>query len=124
MQTKVKTNSKIKILFNTEIVEIKGEGKVSAVTLKNNQDNNVSTVPVDGVFMAIGHKPASEIFKGQLGLNEAGFIKIVKPHSVTSVPGVFVAGDVADPYYKQAITAAGSGCAAALDTLKYLENLR
>ena len=121
MQEKVLGNSKIKVLWNTEVKEIKGNGKVESVTLLNSLKNETSEMAVDGIFVAVGHKPQSELFTGQIDLDEKGFVKIVKPHSSTSVKGVFVAGDVADPYYKQAVTAAGCGCAAALDTLSFLE---
>lgn len=121
MQRKVLENPKIKVFWNTEIKEVKGNGKVESIIINNNITNAVSEVPIDGIFIAIGHKPQSELFVGQIDTDERGFIKIIRPHSSTSRPGVFVAGDVADPYYKQAITAAGSGCAAALDTLNYLE---
>jgi thioredoxin reductase (NADPH) len=121
MQKKVLENPKIKVLWNTEVKEVKGVGKVESVTLLDNVKNVITEVPIDGIFIAIGHKPQSELFNGQIDIDERGFVKIIKPHSITSKPGVFVAGDVADPYYKQAITAAGSGCAAAMDALHYLD---
>lgn len=120
MQDKVKANPKIKILWNSEITAVSGTNKVEKISIKNTQTNETQDLPIDGVFVAIGHRPDSLIFKDQLDLDERGFIKITKPHSKTSKEGVFVAGDVADPYYKQAITAAGSGCAAALDALSFL----
>lgn len=124
MQKKVLDNPRIKTLWNTEVKEVKGEGRVESIVLLDNVKKTTFEIPIDGIFIAIGHKPQSDLFTGQLETDERGFIKIIKPHSVTSVPGIFVAGDVADPYYKQAITAAGSGCAAAMDTLNYLEKIK
>jgi thioredoxin reductase (NADPH) len=122
MQEKVTKNPKIKILWNTEVEKVEGAQKVEAVEVVNNKTQKKEKIALDGVFIAIGHKPLSEIFKGQLDTDEKGFIKIISPHAKTSVPGVFVAGDVMDPYYKQAATAVGSGCAAALEALSYLED--
>ena len=119
MQEKVKASPKIKILWNTEVVRVRGESKLEAIIIKNNKANETSELVVDGLFVAIGHKPESEIFKGIIETDERGFIKI-QEGSKANVPGVFVAGDVHDYRYKQAITAAGFGCMAALDTLQYL----
>lgn len=121
MQQKVLNNPKVKILWNSEVTEAKGEEKLENITLKNNQDGSTQELKLDGLFIAIGHKPMSEIFKGQIDLDEKGFIKVTGGHGKTNVPGIFVAGDVMDPYYKQAATAAGSGCAAAMDALKFLD---
>jgi thioredoxin reductase (NADPH) len=121
MQQKVLNNSKVKILWNSEVIEVKGEEKLESVTLKNNQDGATKELKLDGLFVAIGHKPMSDVFKGQIDLDEKGFIKVSEGHGKTNAPGVFVAGDVMDPYYKQAATAIGSGCAAAMDTLKFLD---
>lgn len=123
MQDKVLENPKIKIIWNTEVTKINGKDKVEGLGLRNNKTNQNSELKVDGVFIAIGHKPESEIFKGLIETDERGFIKI-QEGSKTNVPGVFVAGDVYDYRYKQAITAAGFGCQAAMDALKYLEQLR
>ena len=120
MQKRVKENPKIKILFNSEIVEITGEQVVSGVKIKNNQTNQVTQMPIDGVFVAVGHMPNTSKFK-DIELDEAGFIK-VHDHYLTNKDGVFVAGDVHDSHYKQAITAAGYGCAAALESERWLEN--
>lgn len=120
MQKKVLENPKIKVLWNTEVGEVVGSAKVEKLKLKNNKTNETSELAVDGVFIAIGHKPDSDIFKGKVDMDEKGFIKVRGGYSQTNVPGVFVAGVVMDPVYKQVITSAGSGCAAALDTLKYL----
>jgi thioredoxin reductase (NADPH) len=123
MQQKVLNNPKIKVLWNTEVSEIKGRDKVESLILKNNKDNTTSQLPVDGVFIAIGHKPETDIFKGPVVVDEKGYIA-VQEGTKTNVPGVFVAGDVHDYRYRQAITAAGFGSMAALDVLKYLEELK
>lgn len=121
MQEKVKADPKIKILWNTEVVRVRGESKLEAIIIKNNKTNEESEIRLDGLFVAIGHKPESEIFAGKLERDEKGYILPKTPHCGTSVKGVFVAGDVADAKYKQAVTSAGMGCIAAMETLKYLE---
>lgn len=124
MQDKVKQNSKIKILWNTEITEVKGESVVKSLDLINNQTKQTSQLEVDGLFVAIGHKPQSQIFEGKVNIDERGFIarnSDVKLKSQSSVPGVFVAGDIHDHIYKQAVTAAGFGCQAAMDALLFLD---
>ena len=118
MQKRVKENPKIKIIYNTEIVEVLGDVKVSGVKIKNNKTNAVSEMPIDGIFVAIGHTPNTAIFKG-IDLDERGFIKVYN-HTQTNIKGVFVAGDVHDSEYKQAVTAAGFGCMAALEVEKWL----
>lgn len=123
MQEKVKNNPKVKILWNTEVLEVVGEQKLEKLKLKNNQTNEQTEDGFDGLFVAIGHNPGSEIFKGIIDTDERGFIK-VSEGSKTNIPGVFVAGDVHDARYKQAITAAGFGCMAGMDALKYLEENR
>jgi thioredoxin reductase (NADPH) len=120
MQKRVKENPKIVILLNTEIKEILGDQKVEKVKLLNNKTNKESEMVIDGVFVAIGHFPNTKVFKG-IDLDEKGFIK-VHDHFLTNVEGVFVAGDVHDAQYKQAITAAGYGCAAALEAEKWLRS--
>lgn len=119
MQKKVKTNPKIKILWNTEVAEVKGTAKLETVTLKNNQTSEMTEVPFDGLFIAIGHTPSTAIFSGKIELDEKGYVKIFD-NTRSSVPGVFVSGDVHDHKYKQAITAAGYGCQAAMDSLAFL----
>lgn len=123
MKQKVLSNPKIKILWNTEVKEFIGETKLEKVKLLNNKDNTETELIVDGAFIAIGHTPATEIFKGVLDLDEKGYIrrKPETPNSATNIAGVFVAGDVHDYIYRQAITAAGFGCQAAMDTLKFLD---
>jgi thioredoxin reductase (NADPH) len=118
MQKRVKENPKIKILFNSAITEIFGEMKVEKVSIKNTQTQEESEMPIDGIFVAIGHMPNTSKFTG-IDLDEEGFIKI-HDHFLTNTDGVFVAGDVHDKDYKQAITAAGYGCSAALELQKWL----
>jgi thioredoxin reductase (NADPH) len=120
MQEKVLSNPKIKVLWDTEVVEFKGNQQLGKVVLKNNKTNKTSELVIDGAFVAIGHSPSAQIFKGSIELDEKGYI-VVRDHIKTSIPGVFVAGDVHDYHYRQAITAAGFGCMAGMDTLKYLE---
>ncbi len=119
MQKKILENPKVKVLWNSEVVEAKGDAKLESLGLKNNKTGEISDFPTDGLFVAIGHKPGSEVFKGVVDTDERGFIKIGEG-SATNVPGVFVAGDVHDSRYKQAITAAGFGCMAAMDDLTWL----
>lgn len=121
MAERVKNTPNIEILFNTETLEVIGDGNVvSGIKVINNITNEVAEVPATGFFVAIGHKPNTDIFKEYLELDEAGYI-INKPGTAqTSVPGVFVGGDAADHVYRQAITAAGTGCMAALDAERYL----
>lgn len=119
MQDKVFANEKISVMYDTSITEILGENKVEKVKLKNNKTGEESEMPIDGVFVAIGHIPNTKVFNG-IELDEKGFIK-VRDHFHTNVEGVFTAGDVHDKQYKQAITAAGFGCAAALEAEKWLD---
>ena len=124
MKERVFKNDKIEVLFNTETEEILGDGQVvTAINVRNNQTNEVKEIPVTGFFVAIGHKPNTDVFKEYITLDEVGYIKNVAGTSLTNVAGVFVAGDAADTRYRQAITAAGSGCMAALDAEKYLLTL-
>lgn len=122
MAERVKKTSNIEILFNTETVEVLGDGQVvTGVLVKNNVTNEEHTIPCTGFFVAIGHTPNTEIFKPFIDLDETGYIKYAQPgSSKTNVPGVFVSGDAADKTYRQAITAAGTGCMAALDAERYL----
>jgi thioredoxin reductase (NADPH) len=121
MQEKVTTNPKIKILWNSEVTEAVGSGKLEKLKIKNNVSNEISEIPFDGLFVAIGHKPASDVFKDVIKTDEKGFIIPGDEHCGTNVSGVFVAGDVMDKKFKQAITSAGMGCIAAMETLRYLE---
>ncbi|MEY3920360.1 MAG: hypothetical protein RL634_121, partial [Bacteroidota bacterium] len=115
MQDRVKNTPNIKIYWNTDTDEILGNGKVEAVRIKNNKTGVASEIPISGFFVAIGHQPNSDIFKGFLDMDDAGYIKTIPGTSKTNVAGVFACGDVQDKNYRQAITAAGSGCMAAID---------
>jgi len=120
MQDRVLKTPNIKIYWNTETEEVLGEKNVSAVRVKNNKSGEQLTIPVSGFFVAIGHQPNSEIFKGWLEMDEAGYVKTILGTTKTNVEGVFAAGDIQDKVYRQAVTAAGSGCMAALDAERYL----
>jgi thioredoxin reductase (NADPH) len=120
MQERVKKTANIKMYFNTETEEIVGEHKVDSVKVFNNQTGEKLTIPVQGFFVAIGHTPNSDIFKGWLDMDDAGYIKTIPGTSKTNIEGVFASGDVQDKIYRQAVTAAGSGCMAALDAERYL----
>ncbi len=122
MVKKTFENPKIEIIWDSVPVDIldRAEGKVTAVVLKNVKTDDTRELPVDGVFVAIGHDPATGVFAGKVELDDHGYI-ISKENTNTSVPGIFVAGDVCDTRYKQGISAAGSGCRAAIDALKYVE---
>ena len=118
----IKSKSNIKFLMNSVVEEIRGETKVNSVKIKNTQNNEISELEIDGIFVAIGHKPQTDFIKGEVELDENGYIKVTE-NTRTSVEGVFVAGDVADHRYRQAVTAAGAGCMAALDVEEYLSYL-
>ena len=120
MQKKVKDDPKIKILWNSEVIKVIGEDKLEKVVVKNNQTNKEEELALDGLFVAIGHKPESDVFKGIVITDEKGYI-VIQNGSKTNVPGIFVSGDVHDFTYKQAVTAAGYGCQAAMEVLKYLQ---
>ena len=120
MQDRVKNTANIKMYWNSETDEILGEKSVEAVRIKNTKTGEKTEVPIKGFFVAIGHKPNSDIFKGFLEMDEAGYIQTIPGSSKTNVEGVFACGDVQDKIYRQAVTAAGSGCMAALDAERYL----
>lgn len=121
MENRVRSNSKINLLMNSEIDEVLGDGNVvTGVRIKNNKSGEKHEVAVTGVFIAIGHTPNTAVFKDYIHLDEAGYIKNIPGTSRTNVEGVFVGGDAADRVYRQAITAAGTGCMAALDAERYL----
>lgn len=121
MVHRVLNTPNIEVVYNTETKEILGNGKnVTGVKVVNNQTGAESDIPVEGFFVAIGHKPNTDIFKGQLDMDETGYLKTVPGSTVTNIEGVFACGDVQDSYYRQAVTAAGSGCMAALDAERYL----
>jgi thioredoxin reductase (NADPH) len=128
MQNRVFNTANIEMVWNAAPVEIVGEQKgfskaVTGITVENTQTKEMSTIPVDGVFIAIGHSPNTAIFKGQIDLDEHGYIKTIPGSTKTNIPGVFAAGDVQDSHYRQAITAAGSGCMAAIDAERFLSSI-
>jgi len=120
MQDRVMNASNIKVYWNTETDEILGDKTVTGVRIKNNKSGEKKEIPVNGFFVAIGHQPNSEIFKSFIDMDDAGYIKTIPGTSKTNIEGVFAAGDVQDKIYRQAVTAAGSGCIAALDAERYL----
>jgi len=127
MQEKAFNNPKIKFQFDSVIDEIIGKEEngslsVTGVKLKNVKSGKITDFPCEGVFMAIGHKPNTDIFKGQLDMDEVGYLITKKSSTETNIPGVFACGDAQDNYYRQAITAAGTGCMAAIDAERYLES--
>ena len=124
MQDKARANPKIAWMLNSEVDEIKdtGRGEVTSMLVHNNKTGVQSEVPVTGVFVAIGHTPNTSLFRGQLEMDANGYI-VTHDGSKTSVPGVFACGDVQDHVYRQAVTAAGSGCMAAIDAERYLDNV-
>jgi len=120
MQDRAFDNPKIGFRWNSEVVEVLGEGKVSGLRLRDTKTAEESTLPVNGVFVAIGHEPRTELFAGQLPMDAGGYLLVEHPSTRTGVDGVFAAGDVVDHTYRQAVTAAGTGCAAALDAERWL----
>ena len=123
MQQRVLTTPNIKVYWNTEVDEILGDEKVDAVRIKNNKTGEKQVISVSAYFAAIGHKPNSDILKGWLDMDESGYVKTLPGSAKTKIEGVFVAGDLQDKIYSQAVTAAGSGCMAALDAERYLSML-
>lgn len=124
MQERVLANEKIEVLYNTVLEEIVGDlepfKKTTGVRLKNVVSNEKYLLPLDGVFIAIGHKPNSEMFKGILDMDDVGYLKVQPGSTATNIPGVFASGDVADSIYRQAVTAAGTGCMAAIDAERWI----
>jgi thioredoxin reductase (NADPH) len=124
MQDKAMANPKIEFVWDSEVAEVKdgGKGEVTGIVVRNLKTGHLSELPLDGIFIAIGHTPNTSLFAGQIDLDATGYIK-TRDGAKTSVAGVFAAGDVQDHIYRQAITAAGSGCMAALDAERYLEGM-
>ena len=120
MADRAANDPKIEFAWNSEVVAIHGENKVTGVTLRDTVTGETREHPATGVFVAIGHVPRSELVKGQVELDEAGYVKVASPTTATNLPGVFACGDVVDHTYRQAITAAGTGCMAALDAERHL----
>jgi len=123
MQNRLANFDNINVLFNHEIDEVIGENVVEGINIKNNLNNEVSEIKITGLFIAIGHSPNTDIFKGIVEMDNSGYILTDKISTKTNIPGVFAAGDVQDKDYRQAITAAGTGCMAALDAERYLQEV-
>ena len=123
MQHRVESRENIDVKYFSEIKEVLGKDVVEGVSILNNQTNKIVNVPVTGLFIAIGHKPNTDIFKGQLDMDESGYVITKGKTTHTNRPGVFASGDVQDKDYRQAVTAAGTGCMAALDAERYLASL-
>jgi thioredoxin reductase (NADPH) len=123
MAQRAKDNPKIRFAWNSAITAIHGNGKVTGVTLKDTVTGETREQPATGIFVAIGHVPRTELLTGQVDLDAEGYIRVASPTTVTNLPGVFACGDAVDHSYRQAITAAGTGCAAALDAERYLAAL-
>jgi thioredoxin reductase (NADPH) len=124
MQERAFANEKIRFVWDTEVLEVLGDESVTGVRIRNRHTGEQSTLPATGVFVAIGHDPRSDLLAGQLRLDQAGYVLVDTPSTRTNLPGVFAAGDVVDHTYRQAITAAGTGSAAALDAERYLAALK
>lgn len=122
MADRVLKHPKIEVIWNSEVAEVVGDGKgVTGVKLKSTVDSTTRDLELGGLFVAIGHKPNTDLFKGKLDLNEAGYLLITPGTTKTKIPGVFACGDVQDPYYRQAVTAAGTGCMAAIEAERWLD---
>ena len=121
MQDRAKKNDKIQFEWDSTVEEVQGEEIVTGITVQNIRTQHIKLIPCAGVFVAIGHRPNTDIFKGQLEMDANGYL-LTSHGTVTNIPGVFAAGDVQDPHYRQAVTAAGSGCMAALDAERFLES--
>ena len=120
MQERAFANPKISFRWNSEVIEVLGDGKVSGLRLRDTVTGEESALEVSGLFVAIGHEPRSELFTGQLATDAGGYLLVEQPTTRTEIPGAFACGDVVDHTYRQAVTAAGTGCAAALDAERYL----
>jgi thioredoxin reductase (NADPH) len=123
MQDRAFANPKIEYRWNSVVEEVQGDGRLQSIVLRDVETDTTNELPVSGMFVAIGHDPNTALFRGQLDLDEDGYVITQNGSTQTSVVGVFAGGDVQDRTYKQAITAAGSGCMAALEAEKYLEAL-
>jgi len=121
MAERALSNPKIEVIWNTVVDEVLGDDAVTGVTLRNIESGETSELRTDGVFMAIGHDPNTSLFRGMLDLDDEGYLKVQEPRTATNIEGVFAAGDVTDRIYRQAVTAAGQGCKAAIDAERHLE---
>ena len=122
MSARALANPKVDVIWNTTVAEVHGDDAVSGVTLRDVRTDESRTFAADGLFVAIGHDPNTALFRGKLALDDEGYITVAEPRTATSVPGVFAAGDVTDRIYRQAVTAAGQGCKAAIDAERFLED--
>lgn len=120
MQDRAMADPKIRFAWDSEVVEMVGEDRLTGLRLQNAKTGDVTVLPVTGVFIAIGHDPRSELFRGQLATDPDGYLLVEQPSTRTAIPGVFASGDVVDRTYRQAVTAAGTGCAAAIDAERWL----
>lgn len=120
MQDRARENEKIRFIWDTVVEDVLGEEDVTGLALKNVKNSSVSELQVSGFFVAIGHKPNTEIFRGWLDMDDGGYIKTRPEATHTNIPGVFASGDAADHVYRQAVTAAGTGCKAAMDAERFL----
>jgi len=120
MQDRATSNPKIRFAWNSEVAEMIGEDRVTGLRLRDSGSGAETVLPVTGIFVAIGHDPRSELFRGQLATDDDGYLLVEQPSTRTAIPGVFASGDVVDRHYRQAVTAAGTGCAAALDAERWL----
>ncbi len=123
MQERAFADEKLEVVWNSEVAEIKGDDKLEGLTIRDTVTGETRELPVTGLFIAIGHDPRSEIVKGQVDIDADGYVLVNHPTTATNLPGVFAAGDLVDDSYQQAITAAGTGCAAALDAERYVAAL-
>ena len=122
MSARALANPKVDVIWNTTVAEVHGDDAVSGVTLNDIRTDRSRTFAADGLFVAIGHDPNTALFRGKLALDDEGYVTVAEPRTATSVPGVFAAGDVTDRIYRQAVTAAGQGCKAAIDAERFLED--
>ena len=120
MLERARANEKIRFVTNAKVAEVQGENSVTNLVLEDTVTGERSDLPVTGLFVAVGHDPRSSLVKGQVDLDDEGYVKVSAPSTATSVPGVFAAGDLVDHTYRQAITAAGTGCSASIDAERWL----
>lgn len=123
MADRVEAEPKIRVHWNCAVDSVNGTDTLESLTLRDTLTGELSELPVQGMFVAIGHKPRTEVLNGQVALDDGGYVKVASPSTLTNLPGVFACGDVVDHHYRQAITAAGSGCAAAIDAQDYLAQI-
>jgi thioredoxin reductase (NADPH) len=123
MQERAFADPKLEFVWNAEVAAIHGDERLQSITLRDTRDGTESELPVTGLFIAIGHDPRSELLTGQVDLDDEGYVLVAHPSTATNIPGVFACGDLVDHHYRQAITAAGTGCAAALDAERYVAQI-